>query len=135
MVSEYLLYLIMNTPSCPRCYDTKIKRNGYTRHKKQRYKCAGCGLQFIDHPTHKVIAATDIDRINKLLLERLSLRGICRVMDVSMPWLLAHIKQLYANVPPHLYILSQDLDFQPYADEQFDKLIYALLEKKVLIQN
>ncbi len=31
--------------------------------------------------------------INKLLLERIRLSGICRVCDVSQQWLLAYIKK------------------------------------------
>lgn len=40
--------------------------------------------------------------INKLLLERISLSGICRVFDVSEQSLLAHIKKLYEDLPDDL---------------------------------
>ena len=36
------------------------------------------------------------DLIQVLLLERLSLRGICRVTGVSLTWLLGFITELYA---------------------------------------
>jgi hypothetical protein len=40
--------------------------------------------------------------IQKLLAERISLRGICRVVDISLTWLLEFIKQLYRQLPDDL---------------------------------
>ena len=125
----------MNIPKCTRCDAIKVKHNGYTRHGQQRYKCNICSFQFSAHATNKQITSAEIICINKLLLERLSLRGICRVMDVSMTWLLAHIEQVYAALPSHLHILSQNMDFQSPLDEQFDLMIYHLLEKKGAMPN
>ncbi|MCB1112436.1 MAG: IS1 family transposase [Chlamydiales bacterium] len=31
---------------CPRCSSKAFKRNGYTRHGKQNYRCLECGRQF-----------------------------------------------------------------------------------------
>jgi len=131
----HLLYLLMNIPKCTRCHAVKVKRNGNTRHGQQRYKCTVCNFQFSANPTNKLISAGELICINKLLLERLSLRGICRVMDVSMTWLLAHIEQVYTTLPSHLHVLSQNIDFQSPLDEQLDLMIYQLLEKKGGIPN
>jgi insertion element IS1 protein InsB len=40
--------------------------------------------------------------IKRLLLERLSLLGICRVMDISLRWLLNFIAELYDTLPDDL---------------------------------
>ena len=40
--------------------------------------------------------------IQRLLLERLSLRGICRAVEVSLPWLLGFIAELHAGLPADL---------------------------------
>lgn len=116
--------------NCHRCHSPDIVQNGKTRHGKQRYKCKMCQYQFSEHSTAKIICPKDIEKINALLLERLSLRGICRVMKVSLPWLLKHISTLYDNLPDDLNVLSDDLDITSYADDQLSKLIYSFLEKK-----
>lgn len=36
-------------------------------------------------------------------IERLSLRGICRVVKISLTWLLSYIKKMYDKVPENLY--------------------------------
>jgi DNA-directed RNA polymerase subunit RPC12/RpoP len=33
--------------ACTRCSSTKIKKNGKTANRKQRYQCKDCGRQFI----------------------------------------------------------------------------------------
>jgi insertion element IS1 protein InsB len=38
--------------SCPKCSSTKIKKNGRTANRKQRYRCKNCGRQFIITYTH-----------------------------------------------------------------------------------
>jgi insertion element IS1 protein InsB len=50
------------------------------------------------------IGATEREMIQRLLLERLSLAGICRVMNVSLRWLLTFIEQLYQALPPDLNV-------------------------------
>ena len=43
-----------------------------------------------------------MDLIDKLLLERLALRAVSRVADVSLSWVLQYIKKLYAKQPQDL---------------------------------
>jgi IS1 family transposase len=45
------------------------------------------------------------DLVNKLLLERLSLEGICRVTGVSQTWLMGYIAELYKQVPEDLNLV------------------------------
>jgi insertion element IS1 protein InsB len=91
----------MNNLHCPQCRLSHIKKNGHTHYGKQNYQCLECGRQFVNHSQR--IDAQTRDRIKKLLLERLSLRGICRVMNVSLQWLLPFIAQLYQELPDDLY--------------------------------
>lgn len=44
----------------------------------------------------------DRERIRKSLLERVSLEGICRIFDVSLPWLLDFMDQIIQTLPEHL---------------------------------
>jgi IS1 family transposase len=55
-------------------------------------------------PQNKIISDETRDFIRKLLLERLSLQGICRVTNVSQKWLLDFIKGEYDRVPSDLSV-------------------------------
>ena len=64
--------------TCPACSLSHIKRNGHTHYGAQNHQCLECGRQFVEKtaglsPKHQAL-------MEKLLLERLSLRGICRVL-------------------------------------------------------
>ncbi len=52
----------------------------------------------------KIISDETKGLIRRLLLERLSLRGICRATQVSQAWLLNFIKQEYAKTPHDLNV-------------------------------
>jgi insertion element IS1 protein InsB len=43
-----------------------------------------------------------LELVDSLLIERLSLRGICRVVKISLCWLIKYINRLYEKQPDHL---------------------------------
>lgn len=88
---------------CPSCSSTLVKKNGRIHTGKQGYRCLKCDRQFVLDPTQKRIDHTTRSLIRKTLLERVSLEGVCRIFDVSMPWLLEFIEHLIGE-------LSQDLN-------------------------
>ena len=92
----------MNNLRCPHCGLSHIKRNGHTHYGKQNHQCLNCGRQFVEASQH--ITAADRQMIKRLLLERLSLLGICRVMDISLRWLLHFIAELYDTLPDDLCV-------------------------------
>ncbi len=61
--------------------------------------------------------------INKLLLERISLSGICRVCNVSETWLLNYIKELYSNLPDDLHADLSLPDLEPYLSTRMEEEI------------
>ena len=85
---------------CPDCGCTNIKKNGHIHNGKQNYHCNECGRQFVENSTQKRISDRDKELIKRLLLERISLRGICPVMEVSLQWLLEFIFQETALARP-----------------------------------
>jgi insertion element IS1 protein InsB len=85
---------------CIKCKGSQIKKNGHSKYGKQNYQCLECKKQFIGEA--KRINVEDKEVIGKLLLERITLRGICRVMGISIRWLLYYIKELYSNLPKEL---------------------------------
>lgn len=91
-----------NQIHCPRCLSANVKKNGLFSSKKQSHKCKDCNKKFTDDGQQWFVSEEKQQYIKRLLLERLSLRGICRVMEVSLSWLMAFIKELYAGQPEDL---------------------------------
>ncbi len=85
----------MNNPSCPHCRLSHSKKNGHTHYGKQNYQCKACRRQFVQNSQR--IEDETRSLVKRLLLERLSLRGICRVTGVSLTWLLQFIVEVYAQ--------------------------------------
>ncbi|MEP7336741.1 MAG: IS1 family transposase [Acidobacteriota bacterium] len=79
-----------------------IKRNGHTHYGEQNYLCKKCGRQFVQDLQH--ISEEKKALIKRLLLERLSLCGICRATEVSLTWLLGFIAEVYADLPADLNV-------------------------------
>lgn len=89
--------------TCPDCHDCNIKKNGKTHYGKQNHKCKDCGRQFVKNNVH-TIDESKKERIKKALNERISLRGICRVFEVGLTWLLGYAVQVWEEVPDDIGI-------------------------------
>ena len=107
-----------NDVSCPSCNSNNIKKNGCIHNGKQNHFCKDCGRQFVLNPTNKIISEKQRELVKKMLLERVPLRGICRVTDCSLTWLLQFISDTYSDLP-------DDLNFQPGTPEN-NVIIYRL---------
>src|SRR5712691_4658879 len=55
---------------------------------KQNHQCKACERQFSGTADDRLIADERRTRVEHLLRERVSLRGICRAVGVSLTWLL-----------------------------------------------
>ena len=108
--------------ACPQCGSRQYKRNGRIHSGKQNYKCKACGRAFVLTPENHVITEEHQALIERLLLERISLRGICRAVGVGLRWLLHFMVARFAAAPDHLYV-------QPTAGTQ--KVIRHRLEAEV----
>ena len=91
-----------NLLSCPQCGLSHSKRNGHTHYGKQNHQCLNCGRQFVE--ASQRITEADRALIKRLLLERLSLLGICRVMGISLRWLLSFVAEVYEALPDDLNV-------------------------------
>lgn len=92
----------MNNRSCPQCRSSQIKRNGHTHYQKQNHRCLECGRQFVADSQH--VNEETKELIKRLLLEPLSLSGICRAVGVSLRRLLTLIAGLYDTLPDDLFV-------------------------------
>ena len=89
--------------ACPNCGSTRYKKNGHTRHGKQNHLCKTCECQFSADATPQLISDERRTLIENLLRERISLRGICRAVGVSLGWLLHFMVECFAACPTHLH--------------------------------
>jgi len=107
---------------CPECGSTRNKKNGHIHNGKQNHYCKSCGRQFVENPEQKLISTEERERVRKLLLERIPLRGICRVMGVSLLWLLDFMTSEYEQLP-------DDLNYQ--SSLKTDKLLIWSIDSEV----
>lgn len=121
---------------CPSCGSSAYKLNGHIHTGKQNHQCKECSRQFVLEPGQKLISDSDKEKINKLLLERISLAGIARVMQVSETWLLDYVSTLYAAQADDLNAqIPTKEEMQHYLADHFDKLVYELIPlKKTLLR-
>ena len=86
--------------NCPICHSDHIVKNGFSPlNHKQKYSCQTCKKQFVLDPGKSPISDIHKQLIDRLLLERISLRGICRAVGVSERWLQYYVNDKYLNVP------------------------------------
>jgi insertion element IS1 protein InsB len=67
-----------------------------------------CGRAFVLTPENFVITEEQRALIERLLLERISLRGICRAVGVGLQWLLQFMVTRFQAAPEHLYVKPAD---------------------------
>ena len=103
----------MANPHCVWCQSSRVRKNGHHQDGKQNYQCLDCSRQFVEKAHH--ISEEQKNLVRTLLLERISLRGICRVAKVSLSWLLWFMKKECSKV------LEPSLD--PIATKQKDNEI------------
>ena len=72
---------------CPRCNSGNIVKNGNMIYGKPKFMCKDCRKQFVINPVDRKISEEKKEIIDKLLLEKIPLAGICRVVGVSARWL------------------------------------------------
>jgi len=93
-----------NKISCPSCGSLHTIKNGSTHNGKPKSKCKDCGRQFVTNPTNKSVSVDIKSLIDKLLLERISLRGIARATGVSLGWLQNYVNHKYRRIPKRVNV-------------------------------
>jgi insertion element IS1 protein InsB len=90
--------------ACPQCGSRWYKRNGHIHTGKQNHRCKVCGRAFVLTPENSLITEAQRALIERLLLERISLRGICRAVGVGLQGLLQFMGERFQAVPEDLYV-------------------------------
>ena len=110
------------TLTCPECTSSTIKKNGHIHNGKQNHQCLNCEGQFVLNPQQKIINEEKRSLIRQALLERVSLEGVCRIFNVSMPWLLEFINAVIEELP-------QDLNATVTSAEEVEVAVLELDEQ------
>lgn len=71
---------------------------------KQNHRCKVCGRAFVVTPENAVITVEQRALIERLPLESISLRGICRAVGVGLRWLLQFMGERFEAAPEHLHV-------------------------------
>ena len=77
-------------------------KNGHTHYGKARLKCKCCQRQFVHQRAHAPLSDECKRRVELMLAERISLRAICRVMEIKAHQLYAYMDELYDEIPQDL---------------------------------
>ena len=108
---------------CPSCASLLVKKNGHIHNGKQNHRCLACHRQFVLQPDQKIIDDHTKALIRRTWLERVSLEGVYRIFNVSMPYLLGFIDEVVATLPEDLnaQVIREDDDMVVLleADEQW----------------
>ena len=89
---------------CPRCKSPKYKKNGHIHNGKQNHHCHDCGRQFVQCFEQYLISDAKRGLIERLLVERIALRGMCRAGGVTLKGLLGVLVQCFQALPDHLHV-------------------------------
>ena len=97
----------MNEILCPKCQRPGAVKNGHVASSgKQNWLCRACGRQFVAHPSRHAMNDAEKSVARALLKERVSLRGIARVLKVSPGQVLSFFEAEAKDLP-------DDLNFDP----------------------
>jgi transposase-like protein len=80
------------THRCLACQSTDLIKNGHSKNGKQQYICKSCGRRGVVNPEPRH-TETEKAQILAAYFERPSMRGICRIFNVSRPTLAKWLKK------------------------------------------
>src|SRR5262245_37963753 len=89
---------------CPQYTSPKYKKNGHLHNGKQSHHGHACGRQGVPYCEPYLLSEDSRGLRERLLMERMSLRGICRAVGVTRTGLLGLLRQCVAALPAPLHV-------------------------------
>lgn len=93
--------------NCPECGSQSVVKNGFSPAGKQKYKCSDCRKQFVLQPERQAVSEERKADVERLLLERISLRGIARSMKISRRWLQNYVNKKCAEIKQEVEVIKK----------------------------
>jgi insertion element IS1 protein InsB len=90
--------------ACPACASPQFKKNGHIHTGTQNHRGKACGRPFVMHAENRLLDEGQCALVARLLLEKISLHGICRAVGVSIRWLMDFMGACCDTAPDHLYV-------------------------------
>lgn len=103
---------LKQNPICPHCHSEYTVKNGKTYYGKQNHKCKNCRRQFVGRKPDPIEDFKN-ELLPLLLLERVSLRGITRVLAHGMSW-------IYKRMETHWSLLPKELPLGKLCDAEIE---------------
>lgn len=94
-------------PNCLTCNSKKVVKNGL-RKGKQCWMCNDCKSQHVENPVVRGIVGDKVKLLKKLMSERMSIRGITRVLEVSRNTVVKQMRAIEAQVPENLSVTESE---------------------------
>lgn len=101
MPSEPLMIQTIVTHKCPRCESTDLVKNGRDYKGSQKFRCKACG-RYGTLNAQRGYPPTMHARVRRGLLERLSMRGLGRMLGLSRHTISRWLKKWIQQSPPDL---------------------------------
>lgn len=92
---------------CPYCYSDDCVKNGSNSVGTPKFLCKDCRRQFVENPIQTRVPDWKKALIDKLLLERISLAGIARSVEVSERWLQNYVNEKYNAIPLEVTVMAK----------------------------
>lgn len=89
--------------ACYYCGSVHVAKNGRTHYGKARGRSKACSRQFVFERRNQSLSQEQKRLIGLLLLERISLEGICRVLDAAAYCLYRYMEKLYRQLLTQSY--------------------------------
>jgi len=100
---EFTIGMVIRA-GCPRCMSSTDKQNGHRHNGNQNHLGHDGGRQVVDCFEQHLIPDDTRTLIQRLLLERLSLRSMCRAVGVGLNWLLGWMVTCLEALPDHVNV-------------------------------
>jgi transposase-like protein len=78
-----------------------VVRNGANTSGTPTFRCRGCGRRFVAAPLKGPVSGDRRELVERLLGERMSLRGVARATGHARSWVQEFANALYRERTPH----------------------------------
>ncbi len=115
---------ITKVEKCPHCWSENIVKNGFTKAANQRVLCKDCLKSRVLHKKYaQKLDMSDPCAIRRCFLERISLRGVCRVFLISYYQVYKQLNLCFLLLPDFKTQIKTRANAQVAENKEVDDLV------------